>query len=197
MFWLFFGGISLFVLYVMLSSSGEENQRELARSRIASFFRKRAGEPTKEYIFPDGDAGIALNEEHQLLMFTGRDGGAVYLNTIPYAKLIRAEVIEDGSVVSSTDTGGKLVGAAAGGILFGGAGAVVGAISGGDTTTTNHVNRICLRLFVDDVNHPYHEFDFVKPRAHLYRGGDEHRRVLATAYEWQAQVERILKHQHQ
>ena len=74
-----------------------------------------------------------------------------------YDDLIDYDVIENGSTISYTSKGiGGIGKAIVGGILFGGAGAVVGAVTATSTTkTTNitdNINRLEIKITVNDLN---------------------------------------------
>jgi outer membrane lipoprotein SlyB len=62
------------------------------------------------------------------------------------------------NVITSTDRGSQLVGAAIGGIAFGGLGALAGALSG-KTNSRNLVNGLALRIITDDGTYPVTFFD--------------------------------------
>ena len=62
-----------------------------------------------------------------------------------YSDLLAAELIKDGESITKSERGSQVVGAVIGGILLGGAGAVIGGLSG-KKTTTEVINSLELKL---------------------------------------------------
>lgn len=96
-------------------------------------------------------SGILLDAQHgQFMVF--EDHGKRH-SILPYAGLMQCEIVEDGHAVSvmSTNRGSQLLGAAVGGLAFGGVGAVVGALTGRKTSQGSAMlSELALRLTVED-----------------------------------------------
>jgi hypothetical protein len=83
----------------------------------------------------------------------------------------------DGISITKTSRTSQIGGALLGGILFGGFGALVGGLTG-KTSTSNKVNRIDLRLTVNNTEAPFHEVHF---------------RSMQMARQWHALIEVLIK----
>lgn len=70
-------------------------------------------------------------------------------------QLSSIEILHDNTSIISTNRGSQLVGAAIGGLLTGGAGAVIGGLSG-IKTSESRIRSLGLKVTVDDRSHPVH-----------------------------------------
>jgi len=82
-----------------------------------------------------------------------------YRSEIPFSGVIKVEILKDGTQVASTNRGSQALGAAVGGIAFGGVGAIIGGLSGSSTSTTG-TKRLSIQITVDSENKPIHEVTF-------------------------------------
>src|SRR6202167_4048798 len=67
---------------------------------------------------------------------------------------------EDGDSITSTSRTSQVGGAVVGGLLLGGAGALVGGLTG-KTTTKGRANRLGLQITIRDLKAPLHEVNFL------------------------------------
>lgn len=74
-------------------------------------------------------------------------------NTLNYNNLISIEIIENGQIIFKKSIMRAISGAITGNIIAGGAGAVVGGLSG-NTTTHKKIEDIIIKLLVRDTNNP-------------------------------------------
>lgn len=72
---------------------------------------------------------------------------------IPYDKIIKVELIEDGTTISSKSTMRTIGGTLVGGMLAGGVGAVVGGLSG-NSKNLKKVSAIQVKISIRDLNVP-------------------------------------------
>ena len=77
---------------------------------------------------------------------------------IPFGKIIKVELKQDAETIYSKSV---VNGAAIGGALFGGVGAVVGAM-GGDTKQKVKARYLCVKLTLRDLNSPTYEIECYK-----------------------------------
>jgi hypothetical protein len=70
-----------------------------------------------------------------------------------YKDLISSEIIKHGETVSKTSRSSQIAGAIAGGLVFGGVGAVIGGLSGKRKTSTK-MYAVSLRIIVNDKENP-------------------------------------------
>ena len=71
----------------------------------------------------------------------------------PFEDIIACEVIIDGEIVTKTSRGSQLMGAAVGGVLFGGVGAVVGALTG-QKKNSEDIKQIIVKIVLNDLKIP-------------------------------------------
>ncbi len=97
-----------------------------------------------------------------------------------YSDIIEYELIEDGESI----TKGGLGRAVAGGLVFGGVGAIVGGVTGGKKTKTL-VNNLQIKITIKDINRPVVYVNLitmsVKSSSFLYKyAQDNARKILST-----------------
>jgi hypothetical protein len=101
----------------------------------------------------DGTVAVAIaaDEEH-LHVFTLESSRATQRLLAP-AKLLAVELVVDDESVIRTTSSTKLGGAIVGGLLFGGAGAIVGGLTGRDKQVQKKVvNKVEVRVTIDDLS---------------------------------------------
>lgn len=95
-------------------------------------------------------AGMAVDTKEQQFIIAH---GGERLGPYPFSALVAVEIFTEQRTVIRTDRSGQIPAALVGGALFGGAGAVVGAMTKtnvkGDTTTSKH-----LRIVLSDLKNP-------------------------------------------
>lgn len=103
---------------------------------------------------PDGATrGFAVDEMNKrICMYTVRESHFSSF-VIPWNKLMAVELVEDGDSVSKIERGSQIGGAVAGGLLFGGVGAIVGGLSA-DRVSSGRVQQIRLKLSIRDLDNP-------------------------------------------
>jgi hypothetical protein len=114
---------------------------------------------------PSGARLIALDHGRRTLcLIELKADGRVRTKIIPASEVLDAAIVANGSTVTTTQKTGAIGNAIAGGIIAGGAGAVVGATQAKATSLSSTVyDSICLRITIADLDAPI--FDFV-----FYRG---------------------------
>jgi hypothetical protein len=101
----------------------------------------------------DNRQAIALSQDDRSILHFSLTGNTVTCRTIPFQHLISAEIYEDGDTIMSSARGRTVGGAIVGGLLAGGAGAVVGGLSGKKRSAAT-VRNIDLRITVNDTRAP-------------------------------------------
>ena len=93
---------------------------------------------------------LAIDDENNNIFYST---GLFKKKQIKYADIISVELIENNSVISSKSTVRTVGGAIAGGILLGGAGAIVGGLSG-DSKQKRKVSLVAIKIKIRDINNP-------------------------------------------
>lgn len=130
----------------------EEAARRGADAALGGAMREANFSESQRLVSADCVTALAIDEESERLFF------AVLQPHFSHAirsfrDVLSVELFEDGDLITHTERSSQLAGAAVGGLLLGGAGAVVGGLSG-KTKTAKNVNRVEIRIHVNDLNHP-------------------------------------------
>lgn len=104
------------------------------------------------------ESTILLDEERKKVcfIFSNNNSTEIY----DYNDILESEIIEDGKTITSTSRSSQLGGAIIGGVLAGGAGAVIGGLSG-KKTSEQEFNRIDLKVIVNNTKDPVKLFNFL------------------------------------
>lgn len=103
-----------------------------------------------------------------------------------FSNIVNVEIEVDGNSVASPSLGG----AAIGGLLFGGAGAIVGSSY---STTKSKIKTIALKVFVDDLKVPFHKLLFYSSPAPM---PSDHKEVCVAqtqVNEWYSRFFNIIE----
>jgi len=79
----------------------------------------------------------------------------IALNVISYNDIIESEIIAEGKTITKTSRVNQFAGAAIGGLLLGGVGAVIGGLSG-KTETSKNIKDVSLKIIINDMSNPVH-----------------------------------------
>lgn len=115
--------------------------------------------------YSNSDGGVRGNDGSDVLLYdTDNKTIKFYINneSTPYsfADILQCEIIEDGRTRIKKSTSGTIGRALLGGLVAGG----VGAIIGGSTSSSKvqeKINRISVRIIVNDPNHPSWEIFYL------------------------------------
>lgn len=89
------------------------------------------------------------NEQNEIVQFS-----------YPFSKIVESSISLDNETVSKTSRGEQIAGAAIGGVLAGGVGAIIGGLSSSSKQVTM-VKSITMKITVDDFKNPVHYIDFL------------------------------------
>lgn len=129
--------------------------------------------------------GIALdNASNKVCLIEGES-----TRYIDSRDLIESEVLIDGKSVTKTSRASQFAGAAVGGVLFGGVGAIIGGLSG-KTTTEQQAKGVKLKIVVNDIDNPFHIIDFIEL---TNTGSTPPKAALNEAQGWHDLLSTIIK----
>lgn len=120
------------------------------------------------------------NDSNQVIL--GTEKKYVY----EFANIMNAEIEVDGNSVASPSIGGAVVG----GLLFGGAGAIVGS---SQKTMIKKIRSVALKIYVDDLKNPYHRVLFYSADVALPPEHPQVAPVLTEASEWYSRFLNIIE----
>ncbi len=97
--------------------------------------------------------GIALDEvKKEICLWTYNSD--FHERRLTYSEILSVEIIQDDISIVQTNRTSQLGGAIVGGVLFGGVGAAVGALSGKKQSTNGKVKKLEFRLKINDTKNP-------------------------------------------
>lgn len=109
------------------------------------------------YIAPFDQAVVAINHDQRAIVL----GTVTSHKRYAWGSIASVDVIRDGMSITSTNRGSQLVGAAAGGVLLGPLGLLIGGVTG-SKRTTERIGQIALKIIVDDRYTPIYTIEFLR-----------------------------------
>ncbi len=175
-------------------ASNEKDCKEIINSKLKSLSNFI---PSQIIIGQHLNYGLAIDEERNkicLLIITNFFSKNPNINPnvstriIPYKDILSVELFQNGTSITKTVRSSQIGGAVVGGFLLGGAGAVIGGLSG-KTETTGKVNHIALRLTINDVKNPLHDIILLDKEESEYI----YKQQLQLARHWHGIIEVVIK----
>ena len=98
---------------------------------------------------------LSLNNDTKEILIAASTGqyGITQTYVYNFDNIVNVEIEIDGNSVASPSIGGAIIG----GVLFGGAGAIIGS---SNKTVNQKIKNIALKIYVDDLKNPYHRLLF-------------------------------------
>jgi len=107
-------------------------------------------------------------------------------SVISYYNMINVEVVIDESAVMTPSIGCAIIG----GVLFGGAGAIIGALN---AKINKQINSIVLRLYTDDIKSPIHDLLFFASSTPVSIKSSQVKTQLNLVNEWYGRLLTIIE----
>jgi hypothetical protein len=149
---------------------------------------------TKKVIGKDKKTGLAIDLDRNKICLISDISAQASLKVILYKDIFACELHENGNTITETSRANQLGGALVGGILFSGAGAIIGGLSG-KTKTTGTVETIELRLIINDAEKPVHDISFLS--SELDKGGiigkGLYKNIMREARYWHGLITVLIK----
>lgn len=134
--------------------------------------------------------GFSIDKKNmKICLMQLRSSGLKY-RVIGFKDLMACEIVEDGVSFTKTSRSSQAGGALVGGILLGGAGAIIGGLSG-KKKTTQELQSISLRLTINDLNDPV--FDCLLNVLPLKDNPAYKKSIEELSLYWHAVMELIIK----
>lgn len=141
----------------------ERLTRQREQARIDAHTSLPGFKWNRRYLDRVSKSGIALDRKRgKLCVFGFGEHPNSWHMVLGGEDILRVEIIENGESVMTTTPKHTVGNAVVGGLLFGGTGAVVGAMSSkSETTVAEKVRNLSLRLLVDDLEQPTYQVSFL------------------------------------
>ncbi|MCY8564549.1 immunity protein [Bacillus sonorensis] len=111
--------------------------------------------------FTNYNKKISFNESKGILkLYKRNEQNELVEFSYPFSQIVESSIALDNEIVSKTSRGEQISGAAIGGVLAGGVGAIIGGLSSGSKQITM-VKSITMKITVDDFKNPVHYIDFL------------------------------------
>lgn len=172
------------VAFGVLQAIGEGSLKKKLDSALSEIDGFR---PRYKLFSKDGSTGIGIDEDNKKFALLSQKRS---LSIHPFSDLLAAELIQDGQSLTKTSRSSQAANAIIGGLLLGGVGAVVGALSSTQKTSSK-VKRVDIRLTINDTANPIFDINFQNDEAK--EGGIIHKAAMEIANEWLARFKVIMK----
>jgi hypothetical protein len=160
--WLTFAGLISFCIGGLSASVIQEKEEQ---DNFLRQLKSVKGFNLTSYILgADKKSGVAIDEKASKVCLIAGRRDMCQFTVIPHTGILSSEVFEDGNTITkhSTSRSSQIQGALLGGLVLGGPGAIIGGLSGKQTSSTsNVVRKVDLRLIVDIPNKPIHDVSFL------------------------------------
>lgn len=135
---------------------------------------------TQKYSSQNGDVTLSIDENSRQISFVNTN---FYKDKMyKYGDILKSEILNDGISVTSTNRGSQIGGALLGGLLAGGVGAIIGGLSGAQTSHEK-VKKIELNVIVNDSSNPIHKIAFLDSQITSYaKDSQEYKDAYNKAY---------------
>lgn len=178
---------SIIIGAVWIQTAYTNNKKQEMESSLVS---RNDFNASQKFMGVDGRSGIAIDEAKKIICLITNINSSVHQRIISYTDIISVELFEDGNSITKTSRTSQAGGLLVGGLLLGGVGAIVGGLSG-KTKTTEKIQKIDLRLIVNDVSQPLHDIAFMNVEGN--KGGIIHNFALQNARHWHGVIEVLIK----
>ncbi|MGG1555632.1 SHOCT domain-containing protein [Paenibacillus ferrarius] len=191
-FW--YGTVSFFFAFVLLKFATTEEAdinssiaAELEES-LDNYLSKNNGFTcSHKLVVGSYDSVIAIDEiNNNFYIFDDE------IRLATFNDIVEVEVIEDEVQVTKTQRGGQVGGAIIGGVLAGGVGAVIGGLSSSKTTTSK-VNKIFLKIIINDTKRPVLTVYFLNEKEALDRSHKNVVKALELIDHWYSLFSILIK----
>lgn len=154
--WIIIIILIVIVAFFILGASMNQKQKEFEDDSLNDITQKGIilTKQTKTY-----DGIIGIDEANKKLVFINSAITEQHAKTFNFEDIYSCELIIDDESVYKKSTLRAVGGALVGGVIMGGAGAIIGGLSG-DSKKNSNIKKIELKIVVRDLSNPTHKFSF-------------------------------------
>lgn len=186
------GLVVAFIAIVALGVVGANRQARRAKNLENRIRDVKDFDATDVFVSTENLTGIAIDVGRRRLLLADETAG---LRQFEASQVVSCEILEDKVQLAFVNRGSQLARAAVGGILLGGAGAAVGALTASKRSVDN-VQKVILRLVTDNFNRPSHDMvllDWSLRKKGIKRSNFFYRQARQVAELWHGRVLAMLK----
>lgn len=188
-----FIGVILVVFFIWIGPSQMSYNRSQKMLIKTELMKNREGFQGDVFLSHWDSSGLEIdNSKKELRIFNQQ-----IEKSFPFAKLVSAEILADELSITKTNRGSQIAGTAIGAVLAGGAGAVIGGLSGSKTTKHGGIQRLVLRIIVDDFDAPKHDILFLNWKGYSGKDTADRHGPFKEAFEkadaWHARLTSIIR----
>lgn len=145
----------------------------------------------------NSNGGVRGNDGSDILLYdTDNKTIKFYMNNestrYSFADILQCEIIEDGRTTIKKSTSGTVGRALLGGLIAGGAGAIIGGLTS-SSKVQEKINRISVRIIVNDPNHPSWEIFYLNSILGEQKGNYLYNRAMTSARNVHAMLSGFIR----
>ncbi|WP_293738965.1 SHOCT domain-containing protein [uncultured Parabacteroides sp.] len=151
--------IAVFIIGLIMASYNNKKIEERKESFASKIKDTDSFRPTRTINGVDNLYQFSIDNTNKKVLYLTENSKIIF----EYSKIISAQLIEDNTIISSKSALRTAGGAILGGAIAGGAGMIVGGLSG-DTTTNKKVSCVKVVIGLRDIDHPSLEINCFNAR---------------------------------
>ncbi|UNK19286.1 hypothetical protein MNQ98_04405 [Paenibacillus sp. N3/727] len=188
----FFIGFALALVSNLYAAKKKREQNEKEETLLMIHLKTvRDFTASQHYITEDKKHLVAVDTVVKKVCFVDdRYGGRVKVYS--YKDLVRSEIVEDGHSVTTTSRASQLGGAILGGMVAGGAGAMIGALTG-RKSTSSEVKNITLQVTLDDIEEPLRYIRFLYVVTPISKNTEMYQNASKEANHWHGLISVLIR----
>jgi len=133
---------------------------------------------------------VAVDNDRHKVVFAYNDGSNISIEMFSASDILESELIENNQSVIKTSRSSQVAGAAVGGILFGGLGAVVGGVTGKKVETVV-VDTVGVRVTVNNLASPVRNYYFLN--SPVPKNSPQYNSAISQATHWHGVFSALIK----
>lgn len=150
-----------------------------------------------EFISKDMSSAISIDDNNEKICLLVMKDYIINRTIVSYKDILSSEIIEDNNSLVKTARGSQVGGALLGGLLLGGAGAIIGGLSG-KKHNISKVKNIDLVVIINNIHEPIFKINFLTTSEINHKKGydkntSEYKNFANQAKTWHAIMDVIIK----
>ncbi len=152
--------LGILIVFIVIAEKWQSSVEEEHKERLKRINEALDSKLTPDYVFygNDNDEGVTISNNGEKLSLWEYGIGGLSLDTYEISKILELSIKVDEVEQHRIQSGDAIGRAVVGGVLFGGAGAVIGAVTADkEQKTIRDVKKISVEFLIDDFNKPSKE----------------------------------------